>query len=270
MTTTTSAASSASAVSTARLPEIVIAAPRVMDADAQAALRAPFPLDRIGMKPVFTCGDCRKTPGSRCCANHSKRTCPDCGGRLTTAHIHLDYVGHADVTDRLLAVDPLWDWEPLAVDERGLPALDQFGGMWIKLTICGVTRIGYGDAEGKHGPNAVKEVIGDAIKVTAMRFGVGLDLWQREPPPARQIAQVHVPTEQAAQAVADVSNAQATQPATEALEVARRVWLASKTFLDDLATPDGQTLRGKLTQIMGELDRAARRTSSAGADADGY
>ena len=33
----------------------------------------------------------------------------------------LDYVGHAAVTSRLLEVDPLWNWEPVAWDERGLP-----------------------------------------------------------------------------------------------------------------------------------------------------
>lgn len=92
----------------------------------------------------------------------------------------LDYVGHAAVTARLLEVDPLWTWEPFAVDEHGLPRFDHVGGLWIRLTILGVTRLGYGDTAGKKGPNAVKEAIGDAIRNAAMRFGVALDLWTKD------------------------------------------------------------------------------------------
>lgn len=95
-------------------------------------------------------------------------------GKLPKAGMSLDYVGHAAVTDRLLAVDPLWSWEPFATTEDGLPALDRSGNLWIRLTICGVTRIGVGD-----GKNA-KEVIGDGIRNAAMRFGVALDLWSKE------------------------------------------------------------------------------------------
>lgn len=91
----------------------------------------------------------------------------------------LDYVGHAALTDRLLDADPQWAWEPLAYAQSGLPYIDELGGMWIKLTVCGVTRIGYGDAQGKTGPNAIKEVIGDALRNAAMRFGAALDLWHK-------------------------------------------------------------------------------------------
>jgi hypothetical protein len=51
--------------------------------------------------------------------------------------------------------------------------------MWIKLTVCGVTRLGYGDAQGKTGGNAMKERIGDALRNAAMRFGAALDLWHK-------------------------------------------------------------------------------------------
>jgi len=88
--------------------------------------------------------------------------------------IELDYVGHAAVTDRLLTVDPFWHWEPLALDDRGLPAYDQYNGLWIKLTICGVTRLGYGD-----GPDP-KQRIGDAIRNAGMRFGIALYLWGKD------------------------------------------------------------------------------------------
>ena len=108
-----------------------------------------------------------------------KGKCPDCGGYHGLPAMHLDYVGHAALTDRLLDVDAAWSWEPLSLDERGLPALDRDGGLWIKLTVCGVTRLGYGDAQGKTGGDAMKERIGDALRNAAMRFGAALDLWHK-------------------------------------------------------------------------------------------
>jgi len=99
---------------------------------------------------------------------------PESVGQLPKGGVMLDYVGHAAVTDRLLTVDPEWTWEPFALDDEGLPAPDAQGNLWIRLTVCGVTRIGVGD-----GKNA-KERIGDAIRNAAMRFGVALDLWAKE------------------------------------------------------------------------------------------
>ncbi|WP_230683998.1 hypothetical protein, partial [Streptococcus pneumoniae] len=78
--------------------------------------------------------------------------------------IHLDYVGHAALTDRLLDADPAWNWEYVAVGPDGNPVFDKDGGMWIKLTVCGVTRLGYGGAQEKTGGNATKERIGDALR----------------------------------------------------------------------------------------------------------
>lgn len=98
---------------------------------------------------------------------------------LPKAGVKLAYVGHAALTYRLLDADPTWTWEPLALDANGLPALDEIGGLWIKLTVCGVTRLGYGDAGGKSGCNAMKERIGDALRNAAMRFGAALDLWHK-------------------------------------------------------------------------------------------
>jgi hypothetical protein len=94
--------------------------------------------------------------------------------QLPKGGVMLDYVGHAAVTDRLLEVDPGWVWEPLALTPDGLPALDRAGNLWIRLTVCGVTRLGVGD-----GKNA-KECISDAIRNAAMRFGVALDLWAKD------------------------------------------------------------------------------------------
>lgn len=105
--------------------------------------------------------------------------CDICGTWHHPRVVHLAYVGHAAVTKRLLTIDPVWSWDFLAVDDRGMPILDDNGGLWITLTILGVTRKGYGDAQGKTGPNAVKELIGDAIRNAAMRFGVALELWHK-------------------------------------------------------------------------------------------
>jgi len=98
---------------------------------------------------------------------------------LPKGGVKLAYVGHAALTDRLLDADPAWTWEPLAMSPGGLPVLDPLGGMWIKLTVCGVTRLGYGHAGNKEGGDAIKEVIGDALRNAAMRFGAALDLWHK-------------------------------------------------------------------------------------------
>jgi len=70
--------------------------------------------------------------------------CGLCGAWHHKDVIHLDYVGHAALTDRLLDCDNQWNWEPLAFDPLGQPLIKD-GGMWIKLTVCGVTRLGFGD-----------------------------------------------------------------------------------------------------------------------------
>jgi hypothetical protein len=114
----------------------------MITAEQQAALRQPFPKTSIGYLPK--------------------------GGQ------QLAYVGHAAVRDRLLSVDPTWTWSPFALTDTGLPLYDNAGGLWINLTVCGVTRPGYGD-----GPDP-KQRISDAIRNAAMSFGVALDLWAKE------------------------------------------------------------------------------------------
>ena len=136
------------------------------------ALRKPFPAESVGKlpKPVRS-----QDPDKGKCVAGSKYSTDGqyCGGYHARS-MHLDYVGHAATTDRLLTVDPEWSWEPFALDDAGLPALDRGGNLWIRLTICGTTRIGVGDGK------SAKECIGDAIRNAAMRFGVALDLWAKE------------------------------------------------------------------------------------------
>lgn len=141
--------------------------------DEQAtALRRPFQAESIGKLPK----PLRRDDNDKGKCERGSRYSADghfCGGYHARS-LHLDYVGHAATTDRLLAVDPQWSWEPLALDTHGLPAFDAARNLWIKLTICGVTRIGVGDGK------SAKECIGDAIRNAAMRFGVALDLWAKE------------------------------------------------------------------------------------------
>lgn len=123
-----------------------------MTPDDAQALRAPFPSELIEYKSM--------------------------GGR------DFAYVNHAHVTDRLIEVDPSWTWKPMARDDHGAPRTDMNGGIWIELTILGVTRIGYGASEPhQKGSDATKTAISDAIKNAAMRFGVALDLWMKEAEP---------------------------------------------------------------------------------------
>lgn len=96
--------------------------------------------------------------------------------------IFLDYVGHATVTIRLLDVDPYWNWKPLITREDGAIVFDVVDGhrvgLWIQLTVLEVTRLGYGSV-GPGTRDEVKQLIGDAIRNGAMRFGVALPLWEK-------------------------------------------------------------------------------------------
>jgi len=121
-----------------------------MKQEQQDALRAPFPKEQIQ--------------------------------KLPTGGLQLDYVSHAWVTDRLLQVDPMWTWEPVAFDADRLPKFDNNGGLWIKLTVCGVTRYGYGEPQGRDKFDACKGAISNALRTASMRFGVALDLWAKEAP----------------------------------------------------------------------------------------
>jgi hypothetical protein len=121
-----------------------------MTPEAAAALRAPFPPEQIG--------------------------------KLPKAGTTLDYVGHAAVTDRLLKVDPSWSWEPAAWAPDGTPMIvvgNREAVMWVRLTVCGVTRLGVGICPAT-AFELEKQLISDAIRNASMRFGVALDLWSKQ------------------------------------------------------------------------------------------
>jgi len=122
-----------------------------MDSELLAKLREPFPPEAIGQIPR--------------------------GG------VQLDYVGHAHVTERLNEVDPDWTWRPMGVDANGLPIVDMIDGVprgfWIYVTVGDKTLPAYGSVD-TNAFEPIKELIGDALRNGAMRFGVALDLWMRE------------------------------------------------------------------------------------------
>lgn len=140
-----------------------------------ALLRVPFSKNQISKLPKPT-----KSQTDEVKADYKKGIrCELCNGWHHPQVVHLDYVGHAALTDRLLDADPNWNWEPMSIGPDGAPSFDKNGGLWIKLTVCGVTRMGYGHPDGKSGGDAIKEVIGDALRNAAMRFGAALDLWHK-------------------------------------------------------------------------------------------
>ena len=199
-------------------------------------LREPFPAHQISTLPK---------PYKK---DSPKGNCTVCGGFHGLPALHLDYVGHAALTDRLLDADPAWTWEPLGFTPEGLPAMDRNGGLWIKLTVCGVSRFGYGHAGDKNGGDAVKEVIGDALRNAAMRFGAALDLWHK--------GQLHVEEEDEPKAEPPKATAKPSKPrgygawiatlegAAEqgkaALKDASK--LGSREMVDYLKAHDGDTL----------------------------
>ena len=211
-----------------------------------AALRAPADKHHISQLPKPIRKDAEKGK------------CKECGGWHGLPAVHLDYMGHAAVTDRLLDADPTWTWEPLAFGDDGLPRFDGFGGMWIRLTVGGVTRLGYGDAQGKPASStAVKEIIGDAIRNAAMRFGVGLELWHKgdlhdEPTEAEPLALAEpippAPVDpeklHRSRKPVRITPTMETQPATDAQvdEVAALYSRATGAGIDVAGLPDPRTL----------------------------
>lgn len=202
----------------------------MIEDDRLARLRAPFAPEQIDKLPKVLSRD-DKDKGK--CVQGSKYSADGhyCGGYHSRA-IHLDYVGHAQTTNRLLDVDAEWTWEPVAFDDAGLPALDRNGGLWIRLTVAEVTRLGYGDSQGKTGPNAVKEAIGDALRNAAMRFGVALDLW------AKSDIHAEAQTSTNREWVLDAE-------AAESVAAVREIWQQARAAGADVETLDKISIVGR-------------------------
>ena len=155
-----------------------------MDKAMSAALMADFSDEAIGHKPATWCKACAKAVrdrAGRSCGDHKEIRCKKCRTKITEAHTCLDFVGHADVRARLLA-----KWTRSGLGNRssspstgslilsdGSPV-----GLWIHLTVGGVTRPGYGSCD-KGKPEAIKELIGDALRNAGLSFGIAWKLWAK-------------------------------------------------------------------------------------------
>ena len=144
------------------------------------------PAQLISKLPRYT--GPRDTPKNQ----RKRESCRECGTYHEVPAIHLDYMGHADVTLALIDVDPAWTWEPCAYDETDLPKIQSRNGrliLWGWMTVLGVRRLAVGTCEDtKADPE--KELVGDLLRNGAMRFGIGTALWSKvdhthdEPAPA--------------------------------------------------------------------------------------
>jgi len=217
-----------------------------------ALLRAPFPANQISKLPKESRAqaDDRKARKQGCVV----WKCPECGGAHHKDATHLDYVGHAALTDRLLDCDPHWYWEPYVAD--GLP--NAGNGMWIKLHVCGQSQIGYGHADGKQGGDAIKEIIGDALRNAAMRFGAALDLWHKgdlhldeseEPAPAK-------PAEALSDAQWMIISDLISQTNTDAKAFCDHYKIKSVKELPTAFDQARKQLNGKLAKIAAEIEAA--------------
>ena len=101
---------------------------------------------------------------------------PKIVSKLPKGGITLDFVGHADITRILIEIDPHWSIEPVAYDEAGLPAAKKIGNMiqaGFRMTLLGQTRYCIGSVEERKS-DIGKELVSDAIRNGAMRFGISL------------------------------------------------------------------------------------------------
>ena len=106
---------------------------------------------------------------------------PKIVSKLPKGGITLDFVGHADITRILIEIDPHWSIEPVAYDEAGLPAAKKIGNMiqaGLRMTLLGQTRYCVGSVEERKS-DIGKELVSDAIRNGAMRFGISLSLWTK-------------------------------------------------------------------------------------------
>jgi hypothetical protein len=143
--------------------------------------------------------------------------------KQTGETVWLDYVGHAEVTERLCLVDPEWTYDFFAVGDDGGPLIrtsddGKTAELWINLTVAGITRPGVGTVSTEAWSGEVaKELISDALRNAAMRFGVALDLWKKHAPIGQpQVAtSAFVPGSQASPAPSQDHPARNSGPITQ-------------------------------------------------------
>lgn len=145
------------------------------------------PADTLGKLPKPTR---KNAPKGKCAPRSQGGEAPDwqdhyCGGWHGLPAVHLDYMGHADVTLALVAVDPEWSldfgWESTAgpIDAFALTNPGDPTVLLARLTVLGVTRPCVGTVPSGKGGDGMKELIGDTLRNGAMRFGIGTALWSK-------------------------------------------------------------------------------------------
>lgn len=154
-----------------------------MDKAMSAVLMADFTGEQIGHKPATWCRNCAamvRNKTGKSCGEHQVIKCQKCKTSITSAHTCLDFVGHADVRARLCEADPEWTWAPYDFPGSGSLILSDGHpvGLWITLTVGGVSKPGYGSVD-KGKPEAMKELIGDALRNAGLSFGIAWKLWAK-------------------------------------------------------------------------------------------
>ena len=105
---------------------------------------------------------------------------PKIVGKLPKGGTQLDFVGHADITRILIEIDPMWTWEPCGW-VNGRPHIHVENGtatMWGHLYVHGKPMLGVGSVRADK-QELDKELVGDFLRNSAMRFGISLALWTK-------------------------------------------------------------------------------------------
>lgn len=158
--------------------------------------RKEFDLGALELQVRSVCKDCNGLRGYRdTCQRHAwvaDGQCPwsmdtptgplTCEGGHNTSGLHLPYVGHAALTNRLIEIDPWWKVRFHGVDPTtGNPAPiqnEKTMAYCIDLTICGITHTDFGTAK-RGSENALQSCYGNALRRAAMRHGLALYLWAK-------------------------------------------------------------------------------------------
>lgn len=161
-----------------------------------------------------------------------------CGGWHARS-VHLDYVGHAGITQRLNDVlgPQGWDFAPMAYTPEGLPVMgrEQFwGALTIRVEGQEVTK--YDVAANYNGP---QEAWGDALRRCAMRFGVGTYLWSK----SEAALALKMATDQPPEAPAQQAQAPAAAPQQQVLPSTPPHVVALKDRLMPLTVEQTDTIK---------------------------
>jgi len=239
---------------------------------AAATKWANPPANMIAKLPRYT--GPRDTPKNQ----RKRENCHICHGYHEMPSIHLDYMGHADVTLALIDTDPMWTWEPCAYDETGAPQIAHMNGrlvLWGWLELHGVRRLAVGTCDDtKTDPE--KELVGDLLRNGAMRFGIGTALWSKadahdEPPtnpekkpskPATKPSENGGPTDGYVESAVLKLRCNALSP-TQKTELLNRWPLKLKKPIPDMIPP---SVAAELERLLDSIENPEEAAQSAASD----